>query len=86
MGLDGVELVLACESDFGIVIPDAHAAELRTPRMLADYISQALTADNRARPSGEVLLRILQLTSRQLSIPTDKIHPDHDFVKDLGLD
>ena len=38
MGLDSVELVLAVEEEFGIAIDDADAANLTTPRLLADYV------------------------------------------------
>jgi len=33
-----------------------------------------------------VLQRVIQITAAQLEIPLEKIHPDHHFVKDLGLD
>ncbi len=38
MGLDGIELVLACEEEFGIHIPDSVAMQCRTPKHLSDYI------------------------------------------------
>ena len=86
MGLDSVELVLATEAAFDISIPDDLAAALRTPQMLADHVCEALTAQGRSLPANAVLQRIVQLSSEQLGIPIDEIHPDHDFVKDLGMD
>ena len=42
MGLDGVAIVLAVEEEFGIAIDDADAANLTTPRRLADYVFERL--------------------------------------------
>jgi len=38
MGLDSVALVLAFEEEFGIVIPDAAAEKMRTPRDVIDFV------------------------------------------------
>lgn len=48
MGLDSVELVLATEDEFGISIPDGDAAVIRTPRMLAEYVSSRLATEGRS--------------------------------------
>jgi acyl carrier protein len=42
MGLDGVELVLEFEEEFGIEIKDEEAVELVTPRMVVDLICSKL--------------------------------------------
>lgn len=42
MGLDSVELLLSVEEEFGINIPDEDAANLITPRVLADYVVSRL--------------------------------------------
>lgn len=38
MGMDGVELVMSFEEEFGISLPDSAAAEMRTPRQVIDFI------------------------------------------------
>lgn len=48
IGLDGVAIVLAVEAEFGIVIDDADAVNLTTPRRLADYVFERL----HSRPEG----------------------------------
>jgi acyl carrier protein len=42
MGLDGIELVMALEEEFGVVISDADAAGMLTPRHVIDHIRAAL--------------------------------------------
>ena len=42
MGLDLIELVIKFEDAFGVAIPDKVAAELTTPRKVAEYISSQL--------------------------------------------
>ena len=38
MGLDGVELIMAVEEEFGVELSDADAGKLRTPRDLVDCV------------------------------------------------
>ena len=38
MGLDGVEIVMALEESFDIVISDADASGMYTPRDIIDYV------------------------------------------------
>ncbi|MHC4537036.1 MAG: acyl carrier protein [Planctomycetota bacterium] len=42
MGLDGVELVMEFEEEFGIEIKDEEAVEIKTPRMVVDLICSKL--------------------------------------------
>ena len=42
MGLGSVELVMGFEAAFGIVIPDAVAEEMITPRHTIDYVASSL--------------------------------------------
>jgi len=51
MGLDGVELVMGFEEAFGIVIPDALASAMITPRHTIEYVASSLTV----RPASRCL-------------------------------
>ena len=91
MGLDGVELILATEKEFGIRIADDDAVDLLTPRQLAAHVSQLLATGSGSAPaavwtSDEVLHRVMQLTAIQLGLDLSRIQPDSRFVEDLGLD
>ena len=44
MGLDGVEFIMAVEAAFGVEIPDADAARIRTPRDLIAFLRPRLPA------------------------------------------
>jgi len=44
MGLDGVELVMAYEEEFGLVIEDKQAEKMITPRHVIDYIMTRIDA------------------------------------------
>jgi hypothetical protein len=49
MGLDSVELVMGFEAAFGIVIPDAIATGMITPRHTIDYVALSLGTSPVAR-------------------------------------
>lgn len=38
--LDMVELIMACEEEYGIEISDNTAAELYTPKLIFDYLNE----------------------------------------------
>ena len=91
MGLDGVELILATEKEFGIRIADGDAVDLLTPRQLAAHVCQLLPTRHGSAPAAawtpdEVLHRVMQLTALQLGLELARIQPDSRFVEDLGLD
>lgn len=78
MGLDGVELMLSVEEEFEIDIDDADAANLLTPRMLADYVVSRLRtlggASGRCR-SQCAFYRIRSVLVRQFAVMRKDVHP-----------
>lgn len=43
--LDVIELVMAVEEEFEIVIPDADAAKVKTVREIVDYVTKLVTRE-----------------------------------------
>lgn len=87
MGLDAVELVLAVEDAFGIVIPNAVAADMITPAMMISYVQNAVAAcPDRSRrwTDDEVRQVVRHIISEQLGVKD--FNDTDEFVRDLGTD
>lgn len=79
MGLDGVELVLAVEEEFGINIDDADAITLATPGMLSDYVIARLGVASRIKGrclSQAGFYRIRSALVRQFGARRNEVRPD----------
>ena len=94
MGLEMTELVMDCEDEFGIFIPDADAARVRTVGELHDLVL-ALTRDGgkpqlRQRPDLEQYAwdRVCALCTRGAPCMTEEdattIARSTRFIEDLG--
>ncbi len=82
MGLDTVELLMAFEARFGIEISDAEAAELTTPRKVADYIASRIANNELTREQIAAIVR--QVIEEQTA--TYDFSDDDHFVRDMNLD
>ena len=60
MGLDGVELVMEIEDEFGISIPDEEAEKLETPRMVADWVCSKLAMTDEATCQSQRAFHLLR--------------------------
>lgn len=89
MGLDAVELLLAVEAEFGVSIADGDAADLRTPRQLADHVAELLGgAPGTAAPclSQAAFYRLRSVLVDEFGARRRDLHPDTALLDCLGPD
>lgn len=82
MGMEGVELVMAAEEEFGITITDDEAAKILTPRDFIDAVAEKVQG---RMPRSEVAILIKQIVIETLGIKESEYFEDADFVRDLGI-
>jgi acyl carrier protein len=90
MGLEMVELVLAVEEEFGIVIEDIEAERSLTVGDFCDTVARLVRETGRAaiRERSDLEAYVWQLLvaiiSRQHGVPPDSITRATRFIEDLG--
>ena len=99
MGLDTVELVMAFEEDFHVLIPDEVAATLLTPRHVIDFVFQKRGTPGDLLPSPgtsstpdegltrkQIAERVKRIIMNQLGLPPEAYGEDKRFIEDFGAD
>lgn len=77
MGLDGVELIMELEDEFGVSLPDDKMTECRTPRELIEIIWSLLRgADVAGCPSQRAFYMLRRVVTETLKVPRRDIRPD----------
>lgn len=87
VGLDGLELLLAVEEEFDIAIDDEDAADLVSPRLLADYVSARLgnVGQKKKRCLTQAgFYRIRSVLVRQFGASRNAVRPDSPIEAFLG--
>ncbi|MGE0754365.1 MAG: hypothetical protein AB7L92_04315 [Alphaproteobacteria bacterium] len=83
MGLDSVELLMEVENAFGIELHQQDVAHVYTVEDLQILVMRMLgTVEN----EQAIYDKLVQLISRQMNIPPERIKPDSSLTKDLGID
>lgn len=88
MGLDTVETILWAEKEFGVDIPDADAAEIRTVGEFSAFIrTRLLVRDGIHAPSEPAVFeRIKRFLVTEFHMPPERVVRTAEFVRDLGLE
>ena len=86
MGLDLVELVMEVEEHFDVPLPDSELTQVRTVADLANLVASKLPSSGVDDPveCQQTLDVIREITASQLGFRLDQVHPDSEFVRDLG--
>ncbi|MDQ7072778.1 MAG: acyl carrier protein [Gammaproteobacteria bacterium] len=77
MGLDAVELIIAVEDEFQIVISDEEAFKCETPQLLTDLVySKLRQSESNVCPSMHGFYVVRKILQEQLNIPRENIKPE----------
>jgi len=83
VGLEGVELVMATEQEFGISITDEEAEKVFTPGMLIDLVcTKVRMSDKKTCASQSAFYRLRRALMERLELKRDALHPSTK-LKDL---
>lgn len=86
MGLDGVELIMEVEDEFGITIPDSAATEMRTVGDLVSLCLDRISAAKNVRcMSLSCFLSLRRLVREVLNDPELRIRPREEIEDNLGV-
>ena len=79
-GLEGVELVMATECEFGISITDEEAGKVFTPGMLIDLVcTKVRMSDKKTCASQSAFYRLRRALMERLELKRDALHPSTKF-------
>lgn len=80
MGLDGVEMVMELEDEFGIRIPDDEAERMQTVGQTVEFVARELTARRPPGPdvcpSARAFYRLRAALMRGYRLPRSAVRPD----------
>lgn len=86
MGLDTVELIMAIEDEFGIVIPDSEAPQLARVGEIHAYILRVLGERGETPDADELWNRLRNIVADHLGVRLEDVTPSAHIVYDLGAD
>jgi acyl carrier protein len=87
LGLDTVETVMWAEKEFGVSVPDVEAAPIRTVGEFAELLHRKIVARDRdaALSEAQVFATLKAYLVNTFDIPRERVLPNAEFVRDLGL-
>ena len=85
MGLDGVELLMAVEEEFGLRISDEDGARMITVGDMHDYVVAQLRARGEMPSEEAIWQKVREIIIEQLGIRPEQVVRSADFVRDLGV-
>lgn len=88
MGLDGVEIVISCEEEFGVELTDSEVETFLTPRDMIECIWRKIrgreTGDSTACRTQAAFYRLRRAIVTAWEVPRDSVKPDTAVAGLLG--
>ena len=89
MGLGVVEMVMALEEEFDLDMPDEELRPLRTVGDIFLYLEHRLATAGRiaatGRCEGDLWTRYLDIVESETGVPRERLRPEAEFYRDLGV-
>lgn len=87
MGLDGVEIVMEVEQEFGVTLGDAEVAGVRTVGDLVELVaSKAPTnAPGQPRSRTDIVETVRRIVGNQMGVEYQWMPMETRFIEDLGI-
>ena len=86
MGLDSVELVMAVEEEFNLVIADEDAEKICTVGEFNRYLINECKNKQLIIDDDEIWRRLKKVIVYQLGVKPEQVTKHANFVYDLGMD
>lgn len=84
MGLDGVELIMAFEEEFDLIVPNSDASVMLTVGAMEDYAVKKLS-ERAPVNEADVRLRVRKVIVASLHVKPRQLTRETRFIEDLNV-
>lgn len=83
MGLEGIEVVMMIEEEFGVSLDSQETSRVKTVGELIDLVQR--TVPRKDASCEDIALRVREIVAYEVNMPLETIQPHLRFRKDLNF-